>query len=223
VLPFALAARRRPDLLRPSADLVPAGDLLGLARYPIGVLGFSGRSLGRWWNRLLRSGSARWDAAVASIGPPPQDPERALRRWPNAGAAWLAITALLLLLPLSTLTVLRPLETPRVASETPASVPATSEPRTPVAVVAREHSATSAPRIAPAEGRDAGPRKRRSISPAASDAPAAGPLIGERPAAQALQETSTAQEQAPEAASPEATSPPADTAFDDRRPEPAMR
>jgi hydrogenase-4 component B len=63
VLPFALAARRRPDLLRPSADLVPAGDLVGLARYPIGVLGFSGRRLGRWWNRLLRAGSARLNAA----------------------------------------------------------------------------------------------------------------------------------------------------------------
>jgi len=251
-LPFALTARRRPDLLRPSENLVPAGDLLDLARYPIGVLGFSGRSLGRWWNRLLRSGSARWDAAVATIGPPPQDPERALRHWPNAGAAWLAVTALLLLLPLSTLTVLGPLGSPRVASEAPESVAATSAPQTPLAVVDREHSATSQPQIASAEGQDAIPRKPEPISPAASDAPAAEPIVGERSVAQASPDTSAALEQArgamrteesapasisspasepetraskpvaaPEGTSPEATSPPADPAFDDRRPEPA--
>ena len=214
VLPFAFAARRRPDLLRPSANLVPAGDLLGLARYPAAVLGFSGRSLDRWWNRLLGSGSAGLNSAIATIGPPPQDPERALRRWPNAGAAWLAVTALLLLLPLSTLTVLRPLETPRVASEVPESVPATSAPQTPLAVVDREHSATSQPQIASAEGQDAIPRKPEPIGPAASDAPAAVPIVGERSVARASPEASTALEQArkvmsTEEAAPASTSSPA--------------
>lgn len=207
VLPFALTARRRPELLRPSADLVPAGDLLGLARYPIGVLGFSGRSLSRWWDRVLRSGSARWDAAVATIGPPPQDPERVLRRWPNAGAAWLAVTALLLLLPLSTLMVLRPMETPRVTSKAPESTPSASAPQARLAVVDREHSATSEPQVTSSERQDAIPRKPEPISPAASDAPAAEPIPGELPAEQPLPETSTTLEQAPVAMKTEESAP----------------
>jgi len=99
-VPFALVAWHRPGLLRPVIDVVPAGDLLGLARPVLSVLGFMVRGLGRGWSSLLGSVSAGFDRIAASVGPAPADPERGLRRWQNAGASWLIITALLLVIPL---------------------------------------------------------------------------------------------------------------------------
>jgi formate hydrogenlyase subunit 3/multisubunit Na+/H+ antiporter MnhD subunit len=104
VVPFALAAWRKPHLLRPVVDVVPAGDLLGLVRPVLSVLGFMVRGFGRGWSSVLRWVSAGLDRVVATVGPAPSDPERGLRSWPNAGAAWLIITASLLVLPLVPLT-----------------------------------------------------------------------------------------------------------------------
>jgi hypothetical protein len=99
-VPFALVAWRRPDLLRPVVDMVPAGDLLGLVRPVLSVLRYMVRGFGRAWSSLLLSASAGVDRIAPAVGPAPADPERGLRSWPTAGASWLIITALLLLSPL---------------------------------------------------------------------------------------------------------------------------
>jgi hypothetical protein len=101
IVPFALVAWRRPGLLRPAIDMIPAGDLLGLVRPVLSVLGFMVRGFGRGWNSLLDSVSGGFDRIAAAVGPAPADPERGLRRWQNAGASWLIITALLLVIPLT--------------------------------------------------------------------------------------------------------------------------
>jgi formate hydrogenlyase subunit 3/multisubunit Na+/H+ antiporter MnhD subunit len=101
-LPVALVAWRKPRLLHPVVDLVRPGDLLVLIRPVMAALGFALRVAGRRWDRLIQGGLARWDAAVAWLSPGRWEPERTLRAWPSAGAAWLGVTALLLALGLWT-------------------------------------------------------------------------------------------------------------------------
>jgi hydrogenase-4 component B len=97
-LPVTLVAWRKPKLLRPVVDLVRPGDLLALIRPLMAALAFALRMAGRWWDRLLQGGLARWDAAVVWLSPGPWEPGRTLRAWPGVGAAWLGVTALLLAL-----------------------------------------------------------------------------------------------------------------------------
>jgi formate hydrogenlyase subunit 3/multisubunit Na+/H+ antiporter MnhD subunit len=123
VVPFAFVAWRRSDLLRPAVDRVPPGDLIGLVRPVLVILGYLLRTLTRWSTRLTRAGSRGLAAVIEAVGPPPADPERELRRWPSAGSAWLAITALLLVLSLFG----PPLQLP-VSAQTPAAAEAPSEP-----------------------------------------------------------------------------------------------
>jgi len=94
---FALVASRRTRLLRPLVDLVRPGDLLGLVRPVLAVLAYALAAGLRWWIRAVERAGQRLAATPA---PPPPDPERGLRNWPNAGVAWLLITALLIALPL---------------------------------------------------------------------------------------------------------------------------
>lgn len=129
--PLALVARRKPRLLRPVVDLVPPGDLLALLLPVLGVFGFAFRTLGRWWDRVLQGGAARLGTAFAGVRPVPWDPEQTLRAWPGAGAAWLAVTALLLAPGLWTLPDQRPQEPPQLAEQGPITVhsaPARVEP-----------------------------------------------------------------------------------------------
>ncbi len=127
VLPVLLVAWRKPDLLRPAVDRVPPGDLIELVRPLLAILGFALRTLDRWWGRLCHTGTTGLGAAVAAIGPAPADPERGLRSWPNAGAALLLVTALLLVPSLWVPPDLEPLEQPRVAAELAAAVPPRAE------------------------------------------------------------------------------------------------
>lgn len=127
-LPVALVAWRKPDLLRSGTDLVRPGDILGLVRTLLAVLGFSLRIFGHWWYRLLRAGASRLDALAAALGPAPEDPERGLRSWPNAGSAWLLITSLLLIASFWQLPDLNGLEQARVAAGVPAAATSGSEP-----------------------------------------------------------------------------------------------
>jgi hypothetical protein len=122
-LPFVLVAWRKPGLLRRAVDRVPPGDLLGLARPLVVILRFVLRTVGRWWSRLVRAGATGIETAVATVGPPPADPERGLRRWQSAGAAWLVITSLLLALSFWTLSIQLP-----VSAETPSQQEAPFEP-----------------------------------------------------------------------------------------------
>ena len=131
VFPIALVAWRRPNRLRPMLDGVPAGDLLVLLRPLLSVLGSLSRDLDRRWSRLLRSAAAGLSSAVAAVQPAPKDPERGLRRWPNAGAAWLLITVLLAIFPLWTLPELRPWRQPGVAAEVSAARSSRPEPSIP--------------------------------------------------------------------------------------------
>jgi hypothetical protein len=122
-LPFALVGWRRPWLLRPAVGRVPPGDLLGLVRPPLAILGYLLRTFAGWSGRLLRAGSRGLGTLVEQVGPPPADPERGLRRWPNAGTAWLAITLLLLVLSVPVLPGLSPMQ-----GAVPVTAPAPSEP-----------------------------------------------------------------------------------------------
>ena len=131
ILPVLLVAWRNPDLLRPAVYRVPPGDLLGLVRPLLAILSFALCTLGRWWGRLCQAGTTRLRAAVAALGPAPSDPERGLRNWPNAGAAWLLVTTLLLALSLLTLPDHEPFEQPRVAAEVPAAAFVPPEPDAP--------------------------------------------------------------------------------------------
>jgi hydrogenase-4 component B len=94
-VPFVLAARVRPSLLRPLIGRVPPGDMLAMAG-PLAVAGqwLAGASFGQWL-RLVSGVRTR----LGDLGPPPPgaDPERMLRAWPTAGALWLSILALLVL------------------------------------------------------------------------------------------------------------------------------
>ena len=204
-LPFVLVARRRPNLLHPTADLVPAGDLLGLVRRPIGVFVLAGRSLGRWWSHLLQSGSARLSAAYEGFGSPPEDPERVLKRWPNAGAAWLAATALLLLLPLSTLPVLRSSATTDVAAETTETAPSGDARHTTAPKAETEPYETSGQEAATFDGQLASSRTTKSERPTASDVHPADPIFEEGSNARGAEESGGMGDRGPETARLEQT------------------
>jgi len=126
-LPVVLVAWRKPELLRPAVGKVPPGDLIGLIRLLLAVLGFALGALGALWDRLLLLGRRWLAAAVAAARVGGRDPEAALRRWPNAGAVWLATVVVLLVLGLGTLPVEKPPEQPPVVDLGPAA-PTRSEP-----------------------------------------------------------------------------------------------
>ncbi len=158
-LPVALVAWHKPNLLRPVVDLVRPGDLLALIRPLLAAMGFALRALGRSWDRLLKGGAARLDAAFLGIRPAPMDPERALRAWPGAGAAWLGVTALLLALGLWTLPDGGPRERLQLAASGPAAEdsPATRIEPTPKAdALPQSRSDISAPvPVSPTPGQSA--------------------------------------------------------------------
>jgi hydrogenase-4 component B len=94
----AIGARRNPAWLSPVIGLIPAGDLLVLAR-PIG------RFAQGSWRRLrhpidalqLRISKAAIDGFTRLFGRSENDQEDVLRRWPVAGGLWIGIIALLLI------------------------------------------------------------------------------------------------------------------------------
>ena len=96
-LPFALAAQRRPSLFRPLAGQVPPGDLLTLIG-PVSdaYLWLAGSLFGHWL-RLVKGARGRLASLVGFAGRPDPDTERLLRTWPLAGALWLALLALMLI------------------------------------------------------------------------------------------------------------------------------
>ncbi|MBK5940180.1 complex I subunit 5 family protein [Halochromatium roseum] len=94
---IALGAWRNPTWLSPVIGLIPAGDLLVLAR-PIG------RVAANLWQQLWQPIDALQNrikqAAISGFERifkrPNSDGENALRRWPIAGGLWIGIIALLL-------------------------------------------------------------------------------------------------------------------------------
>lgn len=129
-LPVAVAAWRRPAMLGVPIGLVRPGDLLGLVRPILTALRYLARELWRWWRRLLARAFHGASLSMAAIARPPPDPERVLRAWPNAGAAWLGITALLLALVLGG-GVPGPAPGPEMAEQPAAGPIAASAPETP--------------------------------------------------------------------------------------------
>jgi formate hydrogenlyase subunit 3/multisubunit Na+/H+ antiporter MnhD subunit len=95
----ALAAALQPRLFAPFIGLVPAGDLLALVLPLLRAVREMGEvfltDLKQAWSRL--QGRAA-DAFERVFGTPAGDVERGLRQWPVAGALWVGISALLLLL-----------------------------------------------------------------------------------------------------------------------------
>jgi hydrogenase-4 component B len=130
-LPVALVAWRKPELLRPAVGTVRPGDLIYLIRPLLAVLGFALGTLVVLWDRLLLSGWIWLTAAVATVRVAGPDPEAGLRRWPNAGVAWLATMALLLVLGLGTWSVEKPPAQPLVVDLGPAASPPPAEPTGP--------------------------------------------------------------------------------------------
>jgi formate hydrogenlyase subunit 3/multisubunit Na+/H+ antiporter MnhD subunit len=94
----ALVAWRKPRLLDPLVDRVSPGDLLALVRPVLAVLALLGKTLFRGWSGFVRRGRSSLREVLAPLARAARDPEARLRAWPNAGAAWLGITALLLVL-----------------------------------------------------------------------------------------------------------------------------
>lgn len=95
---MALVAWRKPRLLSPLVDTVGPGDLLALVRPVLAVFLLLGRALWRAWMGLFRGLRATHRRLPERLQGTAQDPERTLRAWPNAGGAWLGITALFLAL-----------------------------------------------------------------------------------------------------------------------------
>jgi formate hydrogenlyase subunit 3/multisubunit Na+/H+ antiporter MnhD subunit len=95
----ALMAALQPRLFAPFVGLVPAGDLLTLLTPLLRATKQTGEvfleDLGRTWGRLK---GAALNAFERVFGTPAGDVERDLRQWPVAGALWVGISALLLLL-----------------------------------------------------------------------------------------------------------------------------
>ncbi|MEA3639561.1 MAG: proton-conducting transporter membrane subunit, partial [Lamprobacter sp.] len=95
---IAIGAWRHPAWLSPVIGLIPAGDLLVLAR-PVGRLAVA------FWQRLWRPTSALQDRiSQAAIGGFERvlrrsevDREATLRHWPVAGGLWIGIIAMMLL------------------------------------------------------------------------------------------------------------------------------
>ena len=95
----ALIAALQPKLFAPFVGLIPPGDLLALVMPLLRAVKAMGEvfleDLGRVWGRLK---GIALDAFERIFGSPAGDVERDLRQWPVAGALWVGISALLLLL-----------------------------------------------------------------------------------------------------------------------------
>ncbi|MFY9975126.1 MAG: proton-conducting transporter membrane subunit, partial [Chromatiaceae bacterium] len=94
----ALVAWRKPRLLDPLVNRISPGDLLALVRPVLAVLMLLVRTLLKGWSGLVRQAREALLRLLALMDRTDPDPEARLRAWPNAGAAWLGITALLLVL-----------------------------------------------------------------------------------------------------------------------------
>jgi len=118
----ALVAASRPSLLAPFIGLVPPGDLLALITPLLDAFRQSGTALLAEIRRGFSSSLAVGAMAFERVfGTPPGDVERGLRQWPLAGALWVGISAVLLVL----LFAARPLVTPERTSDAAAGpVPA---------------------------------------------------------------------------------------------------
>jgi formate hydrogenlyase subunit 3/multisubunit Na+/H+ antiporter MnhD subunit len=130
---IALVATLQPRLLAPFIGLVPPGDLLALIMPLLAAFRQSGETLladlGRGWSRLYTVAAAAFERV---FGTPAGDVERGLRQWPVAGALWVGISALLLIL----LFVERPVVTPdnatgAAAEPLPARMQRSSNPQLP--------------------------------------------------------------------------------------------
>jgi formate hydrogenlyase subunit 3/multisubunit Na+/H+ antiporter MnhD subunit len=95
----ALVAALRPKLAAPFIGLVPPGDLLALIAPLLRAFRESGEALladlARTWSRVQTLAAAAFQRV---FGTPAGDVERGLRQWPLAGALWVGICALLLVL-----------------------------------------------------------------------------------------------------------------------------
>ncbi len=116
----ALLAATRPKLLAPFIGLVSPGDLLALLAPLLDAFRQSGTTLlddlGQAWSRLQALGAAGFERV---FGTPVGDVERGLRQWSLAGALWVGISALLLILLLAS----RPLVAPDTGADAAAPVP----------------------------------------------------------------------------------------------------
>ena len=128
---IALGAWRNPSWLRPVIGLIPAGDLIVLAK-PISRFG-----LARWQQIRRPLNSARTYVTRAAIGgverrgaSPETYAERGLRQWPVAGGLWLGLILALLLALLSTDAIL-PQASPATPEETPADQSASTSSESP--------------------------------------------------------------------------------------------
>lgn len=95
----ALIAALQPKLLAPFIGLIPPGDLLALVMPLLRALRQTGEvfvaDLKRAWGRVQHRALQAFERV---FGSPAGDVERGLRQWPVAGALWVGISAVLLLL-----------------------------------------------------------------------------------------------------------------------------
>jgi formate hydrogenlyase subunit 3/multisubunit Na+/H+ antiporter MnhD subunit len=95
-LPFALAARLRPELLEPLVGRIPPGDILVLAGPLARALGWLGGVSLRLWLRVLERASRRLNSLRSRLDQGP-DMEHWIGHWTSAGVVWLGLLALLML------------------------------------------------------------------------------------------------------------------------------
>jgi formate hydrogenlyase subunit 3/multisubunit Na+/H+ antiporter MnhD subunit len=95
-LPFALAARLRPELVAPLVGRIPPGDVLILAGPLARALGWLGGSTLRLWLRLIERARRRLDILRSRLDRGP-DAEHWIGHWSSAGILWLGILGLLML------------------------------------------------------------------------------------------------------------------------------
>jgi len=95
----ALIAALQPKLLAPFIGLIPPGDLLALVMPLLRALRQTGEvfvaDLKQAWGRVQHRALQAFERV---FGRPAGDVERGLRQWPVAGALWVGISAVLLLL-----------------------------------------------------------------------------------------------------------------------------
>jgi hypothetical protein len=95
-LPFALAARLRPELLQPLVGRIPPGDVVILVGPLARALGWLGAVTLRLWLRLVERVSRHLSTLRAGLDRGP-DVEHWIGHWSSAGMLWLAVLALLTL------------------------------------------------------------------------------------------------------------------------------
>jgi formate hydrogenlyase subunit 3/multisubunit Na+/H+ antiporter MnhD subunit len=179
---IAAIARWKPGLFRHLVGSVPPGDLLLLAAPTRRAVAAVGAATQRYWRRI--AGPVQdfaLDRFERTFNAPDGDTERGLRQWPVAGALWIGISALMLLLLLGGQETMLPKEAPRTgagvadtaAESQPdlAPAPERQTPRDTAAEMNDAHKAAPAPAVSAETGAETGADVDAGADPAAAPGP----------------------------------------------------